>query len=96
MSQKHVFSGITQSVFDRMRVVGNADELLQLDAGGRSGTIGGPSPFGEIVIRFVHDIERAELDVTIVKKPKLLPSAVIWSGISHLQHRACSHDNLGA
>jgi hypothetical protein len=38
------------------------------------------TPLGECVIEFVHDPAKAELTLTLVKKPWLLPEGVLWSG----------------
>jgi hypothetical protein len=37
-------------------------------------------PFGECVIAFVYVSEHAELTLTIVKKPWLIPASLLWSG----------------
>jgi hypothetical protein len=33
-------------------------------------------------VRFLHDRVREEMTVTIVRKPKLLPAAVLWAGVA--------------
>ncbi len=81
MPDTHVFSGVTPEVLDRL---GGADDgsgnyTLELDPDRRGGKLTRRSGMGEVVVRFDHDVERAELTVTIVKKPMLLPAVALWA-----------------
>jgi hypothetical protein len=41
---------------------------------------------------FTHDRAREEMTVTIVRKPKLLPEAVLWAGVA-LRRRAARQES---
>ena len=44
-------------------------------------TATGQTPLGECVIEFVHDPAKAELTLTVVNKPWLLPEGLLWNGL---------------
>ena len=85
MSTTYLFSGITIEVLNRMREEDSADYVLKLDSTPDriGGTVRKPTPFGDVTVRFDHDSQRAEMTVTILKKPMLLPAAVLWAGLTH-------------
>ena len=39
------------------------------------------------MIALVHDAEKAELKLTLVKKPWLLPEGLLWNGFSEMLER---------
>jgi len=88
MSRTRIYSGITLEALSRMRDDSNRDYAVELDASGVSGTVSKPTPFGNALMRFEHDGGRAEMTVTILKKPALLPAAVLWAGVAHALRRA--------
>ena len=45
------------------------------------------TPLGECVIEFAHDPAKAELTLTLVKKPWLLPEGLLWNGFSETLER---------
>ena len=51
-------------------------------AGRPVGTATSQTSLGECVIEFAHDAAAAELTLTLVKKPWLLPEGVLWSGFT--------------
>jgi hypothetical protein len=77
-----VFQGITLAALVRMHAESSSDHVVALDPDQRGGTVHRPTPLGEVVVRFTHDRAREEMMVTIVKKPKLLPEAVLWAGVA--------------
>jgi hypothetical protein len=88
MSKTRVFPGVTFALLSRMREEDGDDYALAVDPGRIGGTVHKPTPLGEVVVRFEHDDQRAEMTVTIVSKPALLPAAVLWAGVSHALRRA--------
>ncbi len=96
MSRTHVFSGVTLEVLNRMREEDSGDYALELNADRTGGTVNKTSPFGDVVVRFEHDNQRAEMTVTILHKPLLLPAAVLWAGVSHALRRASGDAALPA
>ena len=88
MSKTHIFSGVTMEVLNRMREEDSGDYTLELDPHRIAGTVNKPTPLGHVVVRFDHDNQRSEMTVTILKKPMLLPTAVLWAGVSHALRRA--------
>lgn len=88
MSRTQIFPGVTIAVLTRMREEDSGDYALQLDPERIGGTVNKTTPFGNVVVRFEHDDQRAELAVTILHKPMLLPAAVLWAGVAHALRRA--------
>jgi hypothetical protein len=82
VSKTHVFQGITLAALVRMHAEGGSDHVVELDADQSSGTVRRPTPLGEVSVHFTHDRARAEMTVTIVRKPKLLSEAVLWAGVA--------------
>lgn len=77
-----MFSGVTVAALVRMHDAGSSEYALDLDPDRRGGAVRRPTPLGDVVVRFTHDRERAEMHVTIVSKPRLLPAAVLWAGVA--------------
>ena len=88
MSKKHVFSGVTAEVLGRLRHEDDGAYVLELDPDRVGGVLIRRSGLGEVAVRFDHDRERAEITVTIVKKPMLLPTAVLLAEMSLALRRA--------
>lgn len=88
MSRTHIFSGVSLELLRRMHEDDSADYALKLDPDRKGGTVNKPTPLGDVVVRFEHDMLRADMTVTILKKPMLLPAAVLWAGVSHALRRA--------
>jgi hypothetical protein len=76
-----IFSGVTVEALSRVKELGRTEYSVNFDPpeGSRS-TATSQTPFGECVVEFEYDIARAELTLTIVKKPWLLPESLLWSG----------------
>ena len=56
--------------------------MAELDVDQSGGTVCRPLLLGKVIVRFTHDRAREEMTVTIVRKPKLLPEAVLWAGVA--------------
>ena len=90
-SPVHVFAGVTLALLERLHAAGDSDYALQLDPDRRGGTVRRPTPLGEVVVRFAHDPARATMTVTILHKPRLVPAAVVWSGVARALQRGAAH-----
>jgi hypothetical protein len=81
MSTTRTFSGISTEIVTRMKAFGRSRYGIVFDPpDGPNSTATGQTPLGECVIEFVHDSARAELTLTLVKKPWLLPESLLWNG----------------
>jgi hypothetical protein len=81
MSSSRTFPGVTPEILGRMKELGRAEYGIVYDSpDGLVSTATSQTPLGECVIEFAHDAAKAELTLTLVKKPWLLPEGVLWSG----------------
>lgn len=83
------FSDVTLDLLERIAARDDvAGAAIQIDANRRSGTAAGTTPLGEVELRFELAAERAELSVTILRKPPFLPAPLLWSEFSRVIERA--------
>jgi hypothetical protein len=83
MSNTRTFSYVTAEVVNRMKEFARAKYNIVFDPPDDSTSIAtSQTPLGECVIEFVHDSARAELTLTLVKKPWLLPESMLWNGFT--------------
>jgi hypothetical protein len=83
MSNTRTFSYVTAEVVNRMKEFARAKYNIVFDPPDGSTSIAtSQTPLGECVIEFVHDSARAELTLTLVKKPWLLPESMLWNGFT--------------
>jgi hypothetical protein len=88
MPNTRIFSGVTAEILSRMKEFGRAEHGIVYDPPeGPSSTATSQTPLGECVIEFVHDAAKAELTLTLVKKPWLLPEGLLWNGFSETLER---------
>jgi hypothetical protein len=88
MSDSRTFSGVTAEVLSRMKQLGRAEYGIVYDPPeGSISTATSQTPLGECVIEFAHDAAKAELTLTLVKKPWLLPESVLWNGFTQTLER---------
>ena len=81
MSTSRTFSGVTPEILSRMKEFGRAEYGIVYDPpDGPVSTATSQTPLGECVIVFAHDPAKAELTLTLVKKPWLLPEGMLWNG----------------
>jgi hypothetical protein len=80
MSNSRTFSDVTAESFSRIKELGRTQYSVVYDPpdGPRSRATS-QTPFGECVVEFVHESARAELTLTIVKKPWLVPESLLWN-----------------
>ena len=81
MPSTRTFSGVTVEILSRMKEFGSAEYGIVYDPPeGSISTATSQTPLGECVIEFAHDSTTAELTLTLIKKPWLLPEGLLWSG----------------
>jgi hypothetical protein len=80
MSNSRTFSGVTAEALRRLKGVGRTEYSIVFDPpdGPRSSAIS-QTPFGECVVEFEYDSTGAELTLTIVRKPWMVPERLLWS-----------------
>jgi hypothetical protein len=82
MANSHTFTGVTLAVLQRMRETNTRNYILELDEERRTGTVTGKSPLGDVAVRFDYVTERAEMRLTVVKKPLFVPLPMLWAEFS--------------
>jgi hypothetical protein len=88
MPSTRTFSGVTPEILHRMKEFGRAEYNIVYDPPeGPVSTATSQTPLGECVVEFAHDPAKAELTLTLLKKPWLLPEGLLWSGFSETLER---------
>jgi hypothetical protein len=87
-AQSHVFSPVTLQALTGLQGEPGGNYTVQLDPDGVGGLFTMNPGMGDVVLRFSYNNERAELTLTILKKPMLLPAAMIWAVASDVLRRA--------
>ena len=88
MPSTRSFSGVTAEILIRMKEFGRTKYGIVYDPpDDRVSTATSQTPLGECVIEFAHDASNAELTLTLVKKPWLLPEGLLWNGFSETLER---------
>ena len=88
MSTSRTFPNVSLETLSRIREVGRTEHGVIYDPpDGPRSTASSRTPFGECVIQFDHDSARAELTVTIVKRPWLVPERMLWDGFARVLER---------
>jgi hypothetical protein len=89
MPNSRTFSSVSAEVLSRMKEVGHTEYRVAFDPpDGPRSTATTQTPFGKCVVECLYDSARAELTLTIVKKPWLLPEAMLWSGFAATLERS--------
>ena len=88
MPSTRTFSGVTPEILHLMKEFGRAEYNIVYDPPeGPVSTATSQTPLGECVVEFAHDPAKAELTLTLLKKPWLLPEGLLWSGFSETLER---------
>jgi len=78
MPNSRTFSGVTADILSRMKEIGRAEYGVVYDPPeGPISIATSQTPLGECVVEFVHDPAKAELTLTVVNKPWLLPEGLL-------------------
>jgi hypothetical protein len=83
MSKVQTFKGVTKAVLEYLHEVGGRDFITEFQEDGRRGTITGASGLGRVSLHFDYDEPRAEMTLTILKKPMLAPASLLWAEFSY-------------
>jgi hypothetical protein len=88
MSKSRKFPNVTTEILTRIKEVGRIEHGVVYDPpDGPRSTASSQTPLGECMIQFDHDSARAELTVTIIKRPWLLPEGILWDGFMRALER---------
>ena len=88
MPSTRTYSEVTVEILTRMKEFGRAQYGIVYDPPeGQVSTATSQTPLGECIIEFAHDAATAELTLTLVKKPWLLPEGLLWNGFSETLER---------
>lgn len=86
--ETRTFEGVSPGAWQRMREAGCRDHGTVFDppeaSRGRATT---PTPVGSVVLDYEFDAESERITYTIVRKPMLAASALIWGGIASTLER---------
>jgi len=88
MPNSRTFSDVTAEILNRMKEIGRAEYgVVYNPPEGPISTATSQTTIGECVVEFVYDPAKAELTLTLVNKPWLLPEGVLWNGFSEMLER---------
>jgi hypothetical protein len=88
MRSTRTFSDVTAEILSYMKEFGRVEYgIVYNPPEGPVSTATSQTPLGECVIEFAHDAAKAELTLTLIKKPWLLPEALLWNGFSEMLER---------
>jgi hypothetical protein len=76
-----------------MRGTNNSPYAMNLNADGKSGTVSGKSPLGDVVISFDYAAAQAEVTLTVLEKPMFVPVPLLWAEFSYALR--CAAQELG-
>ncbi len=82
MPESKTFSGVTTQLWQRLQALGQERHGTQFTSSDDTrGTATTATPFGNLVMDYDHDPEQQTITYTIVSKPMLVMSPMIWNGI---------------
>lgn len=83
MALTRTFSSVTADLMHRIRQVAREEHGILFDPpDATKGTATGRTPLGECIVHFAYDSVQAELVMTLVKKPLMLPAGFLWTAFS--------------
>jgi hypothetical protein len=83
MSKSRTFTGVTMAVLESMRATNDSPYAMVLNADGKSGTVSGKSPLGDVVIGFDYVEAQAQVTLTILEKPMFVPAPLVWAEFAY-------------
>ena len=88
MSNSRTFANVSVEALCQMRDLGRTQYSIVFDPpDSPSASAILQTPLGEFVIHSVYDGSRAELTLTLVKKPWQIPASLVWNAfLSTLEH----------
>ena len=85
------FEGVSVAVWERMKATGRDEHGTVFEETGENcGTATTRTPVGTVVLEFQLDPAAERVTSTIVKRPMLAPSSLIWGGIASTIERCRS------
>ena len=82
-NEKRSFDGVSALVWERLRKHGEREHGTVFEGGDTPcGTATTPTPVGPVVLSFEFDADAERVTYTIIKKPLLAASSLIWGGIA--------------
>jgi hypothetical protein len=82
MPERKTFTGVDAATWERLQTLGrqkHGTDFRAIDATHGEATTN--TPFGRLVLDYVHDPAAATITYTIVSKPLFVMSPLVWSGI---------------
>lgn len=82
MAESRTFSGVSPGTWERLKALGrekHGTEFEPIDANHGKATT--QTPFGRLVLDYALDREAGTITYTVVSKPMLVVSPLLWSGI---------------
>ncbi len=82
MPETKTFTGVTTQTWERLQTIGRDKHGTQFEASDDThGTATTATPFGKLVLDYAHNPQDSTITYTIVSKPMLVMSPMIWGGI---------------
>jgi hypothetical protein len=82
MAESKTFTGVDTGTWERLQTLGREKHGIDFRAtDANRGEAMTNTPFGRLVLGYVHDPAAATITYTIVSKPLLLMSPLVWSGV---------------
>lgn len=83
MAEKKTFDDVSPEVWERVKTIARDrfGTVFSPDASS-SGTATTATPVGQVVLDYDHDPEAGQITYTLRKKPMLVLSGQIWSGLA--------------
>jgi hypothetical protein len=82
MAESKTFTGVTAQTWERLQALGQQRHGTEFTpADDNNGTATTSTPFGKLILDYAHDPKEETITYTIVSKPMLVMSPMIWNGI---------------
>lgn len=82
MPESKTFTGVSTRTWQRLQALGQERHGTQFKPTDETrGTATTATPFGSLILDYDHDPDQETITYTIVTKPMLVMSPMIWSGI---------------
>lgn len=82
MAESKTFDGVSTTTWERLQAFGREKHGTQFRAtDANHGKATTPTPFGHLVLDYAHDPAAGTITYTVVSKPMLVMSPLLWHGI---------------
>ena len=80
--ERRSFEGVSVAIWERMKATGRDEHgTIVEETSARAGKATTRTPVGMVVLEFEFDAKAERITYTILKRPTLALSSLIWSGI---------------